>query len=111
MSELVKRLRDPYIVGCVGVQEPLLEAADALEAQAKRITELEANLADSNEAQAKRMAELEGALRTALSALNDGFHAGFCSGKKCQICDNYKSAMEVAKNALEPDRLEIQKTR
>jgi len=108
MSELVKRLHDAENL-CN--QWRFSGSARAIFDARKRITELEASLADSNEAQAKRMAELEGALRTALSALNDGFHAGFCSGKKCQICDNYKSAMEVAKNALEPDRLEIQKTR
>lgn len=35
MSDLIQRLRDPYIVGCVGVGDLLLEAA-------KRIAELEA---------------------------------------------------------------------
>ena len=59
MSELVKRLRGPtWVMSCysksehlyAAMREAMREAADALEAQAKRIAELEASLADSDEA-------------------------------------------------------------
>lgn len=55
MSELVKRLRGPtWVMSCysksehlyAAMREAMREAADALEAQAKRITELEARLVD-----------------------------------------------------------------
>ena len=45
MSDLIERLRDPYIVGCVGFTDVVLEAADTIESQSKRIAELESEVA------------------------------------------------------------------
>lgn len=50
MSELVKRLRECSDDWPAYLTKLDREAADALEAQAKRIAELESSLADSNEA-------------------------------------------------------------